>query len=242
MKKIDVRKRVLKDGKPLALKLFSWDEDTRTFSSTISGLVIDFSDCDNCAITAWNNSTITAGDNGTITTGDNCAITAGSGCTITTWNNSTITAGSGCTITAGDNGTITARNYGRIAAWNNCAITALRGCTITARSGCTITTQDNYTITIRDNCTFIVNGYLFPTPPLHFSGSRYYMEVSGPDTIRSGCIDKPLAWWQENVRRCAAENNYTPEQVDEYELYVSLLAIWMDKYGSQIVKAAGGAE
>ncbi len=42
MNKKEVQRRVLKDGKPLSLKLFTWDDKTKTFSSQESGLVIDF--------------------------------------------------------------------------------------------------------------------------------------------------------------------------------------------------------
>ena len=62
------------------------------------------------------------------------------------------------------------------------------------------------------------------------------MEASGPDLIRSGCIEKPAKWWADNVRRCAEEHNYTPEQIDEYELYVRLLIQWFDNYGNRIKK------
>jgi hypothetical protein len=85
-------------------------------------------------------------------------------------------------------------------------------------------------------CTFTVNGYKFPIPPIRFNGSRYYIETSGTNLVRSGCIEKTLNWWVDNVRRCAEENNYTPDQIDEYELYVHLIKLWFDKYGAQIRK------
>ena len=94
--------------------------------------------------------------------------------------------------------------------------------------GCTFNTGSG--------CTFVVNNYSFPVPPLRFNGSRYFMEASGPDLIRSGCIEKPAKWWADNVRRCAEEHNYTPEQIDEYELYVRLLIQWFDNYGNRIKK------
>ena len=54
--------------------------------------------------------------------------------------------------------------------------------------------------------------------------------------IRSGCIEKSIQWWQENITRCAEEHGYTPDQVKEYELYVDMLVRWFDVYGEQIVK------
>ena len=156
MNKNEVQKRVLKDGKPLALDAFTWDERTCTFSSEEHGLVIDFSGISGC----------------TFKTGSDCTFKTGSDCTFNT-------------------------------GWD---------------------------------CTFIVNGYKFPVCPMRFDGSKYFMEVSGPGLIRSGCIEKPVEWWQENVRRCAEEHKYTPGQIEEYELYVEMLAKWLEKYGDKIVK------
>jgi hypothetical protein len=50
-------------------------------------------------------------------------------------------------------------------------------------------------------------------------------QVSGDGQIlRSGCIEKPLTWWVENVRRTAEHHDYTPEQIDQYEAYVQMFA------------------
>ena len=69
---------------------------------------------------------------------------------------------------------------------------------------------------------------------MRFTGSRYFIEASGFDVIRSGCIEKPVDWWVQNIRRCAEENGYTLKQVNEYELYVKLLKQWFDVYGGDI--------
>ena len=41
---------------------------------------------------------------------------------------------------------------------------------------------------------------------------------------------KPLAWWLENVERCAEEYKYTADQQREYRLYVEHIAAWMRLY------------
>ena len=119
---------------------------------------------------------------------------------------------------------------------SGCTFTTGSGCTFTTGSGCTFNTGFGCTFNTGSGCTFVVNNYSFPVPPLRFNGSRYFMEASGPDLIRSGCIEKPAKWWADNVRRCAEEHNYTPEQIDEYELYVRLLIQWFDNYGNRIKK------
>jgi len=118
-----------------------------------------------------------------------------------------------------------------------CTFNTGSDCTFNTGYGCTFTTGSGCTFNTKSGCTFVVNNYSFPVPPLRFNGSRYFMEASGPDLIRSGCIEKPAKWWADNVRRCAEEHNYTPEQIDEYELYVNLLAQWFVVYGNKIKRA-----
>ncbi len=59
---------ITKDGVALNKSLYTLDKETRTFSSTVDGLVLDFSDED-----AW-----------TFKTSSGCTFTTGSGCTFTT--------------------------------------------------------------------------------------------------------------------------------------------------------------
>ena len=115
----------------------------------------------------------------------------------------TFNTGSGCTFST----------------WSDCTFKTGSDCTFNAESGCTFNTGDD--------CTF--NGLTFP--PLRFNGSRYFIEYLKPGWIKSGCIEKPLVWWQENITRCAEENGYTTTQVTEYELYIKLLSIWMKENG-----------
>ena len=85
MNKNDVQKRVLKDGKPLSLRLFSWDKKTDTFSSLESNLVVDFK-----------------GINGvTFNTGSGCTFNTGYGCTFDTGSYCTFDTRSGCTFETG---------------------------------------------------------------------------------------------------------------------------------------------
>ena len=198
---------VTKNGEPLSPELYIWDEKTKTLSTAESGLVLDFSGVNDCTITAGYGNTITAGDDNTITA---CY-------------GNTITAGDGNTITAGDGNTITACDFNTITAGDGNTITACYGNTITAGYGNTITAGYGN--------KYNINGYDMPVPPIQYNGSRYPIGYHSPGVISSGCITKPLTWWVENVRRCAEENKYTPEQIDEYEIYVELLALWMKKFG-----------
>ena len=70
--------------------------------------------------------------------------------------------------------------------------------------------------------------------PLWFTGIRFSIGYYSIGMIASGCIIKPVKWWEENIIRCAEENGYTPEQIKEYEWRVKTLVSWMkehDVYG-----------
>jgi hypothetical protein len=67
--------------------------------------------------------------------------------------------------------------------------------------------------------------------PILIHGSRYWIGYSGEDLVSSGCITKPLAWWLENVERCAEEHGYTIEEQKEYRMHVEYIAAWMRLHG-----------
>lgn len=94
-----VQQRVLLNGKPIDLDRFSWDELTKTFSSVVNGLFIDFINVDGCTIICGGNCTIKCGNDRTIICGTNCTINCGSYCTISCrWN---------CTINCEGSNTVT---------------------------------------------------------------------------------------------------------------------------------------
>jgi len=128
--KKEIQKRVLLNGKKLALSKFNWDEKTNTFSSNQGNLVVDFSNINHSTINTWSNSTINAGYNSTIDAGSNSTINAGSystikaeyDSTIKAGFDSTIKAGSHSTIKAGSHSTINTRSYSTITVGENCVI------------------------------------------------------------------------------------------------------------------------
>jgi len=77
---------------------FTWDKDTRTFTSGLYNLDINFHGVDNCVISVIANCFITVGWSSTIQAGRTCKIVTGGGCTIDT--------GPGCSIETGDRCTI----------------------------------------------------------------------------------------------------------------------------------------
>ena len=77
----------------------------------------------------------------------------------------------------------------------------------------------------------IGDGYNLPIPPLWFSGPQYSIGYHSPNTVVSGCIKKPIQWWEENIKRCAEENKYTPDEVKEYMFRIKCLSEWMKMWG-----------
>src|SRR3972149_4478600 len=87
MDKKEVQQRVLKNGKPLDLDKFEWDEKTNTFSSSENYLVLDFNGVSDC----------------TFNTGSNCTFNTGPDCTFNTWSDCTFKTGPYCTFNTGSN-------------------------------------------------------------------------------------------------------------------------------------------
>jgi len=98
MTKEEVQQRVLKDGKPLDLDKFNWDEKTRTFSSSDNGLVIDFKDIYSYTFKTGSNCVFNTSSNCVFNTGDNCTFDTGSNCVFNTGDNCTFNVGSNCVI------------------------------------------------------------------------------------------------------------------------------------------------
>ena len=100
-------------------------------------------------------------------------------------------------------------------------------CTFKTGDFCTFETGSCCTFDTRSSCTWVYGTTKLEINPIYFHGSRYSMQFLSPGLIKSGCITKPLEWWEQNITRCAEEHAYTPAEVKEYELYVKLIAIWM---------------
>ena len=101
MNKKEVQQRVLKNGKPLALSKFSWDEKTNTFRSKEFGLVLDFRRISYCTFDTGSDCTFKTGSYCTFKTGFYCTFKTGSDCTFDTGSDCTFKTGSDCTFKTG---------------------------------------------------------------------------------------------------------------------------------------------
>ncbi len=109
MNKKDVQKRVLQDGKPLALDKFEWYENAKVFSSAESHLVLDFTHVDSVTFMAGSHCVFKGRYNCIFKTGSSClfevssecVLNTGSCCTIKTYNDCVIKTGNRCTLDIG---------------------------------------------------------------------------------------------------------------------------------------------
>ena len=85
---------VTKNGTPLDPQLYTWDEKTKTFSTTEDGLVLDFRNMSGC--------TFNTGASCTFDTGYDCTFDTGAGCTFDTGYGCTFYTDAGCVIVRRD--------------------------------------------------------------------------------------------------------------------------------------------
>jgi hypothetical protein len=126
MNKKEVQQRVLQNGKPLDLYKFTWDENTKTFSSSENNLVIDFNNVDDC----------------TFKTGSYCTFYTGSYCTFNTSSDCTFKTGSYCTFDTG--------SYCTFNTSSDCTFDTSSYCTFKTGSYCTFDTGEDCVVVRRD--------------------------------------------------------------------------------------------
>ena len=134
----DKKFSVTRNGKPLDPSLYTWDEETQTFSTTEENLLLDFSEYSNCTFKTGSNCTFKTGSNCTFVTGWGCTFDTGSDCTFDTGSNCTFVTGSDCTFDTGSNCTFdTGWDCTFVTGWD-CTFVTGSGCTFVTGSDCVI--------------------------------------------------------------------------------------------------------
>lgn len=171
MNKKEVQQRVLKNGKPLDLDLFEWDEKTNTFSTFENFLVIDFFGIFNC--------TFNTGFYCTFNTSSNCTFNTSSDCTFNTDSGCTFKTGLGCTFKT---------SY-------NCTFDTGPGCTFKTGSYCVIVRRDIFEVIQQKTniklCPYEIPGYLeLIDSKWYLNGDKSLGEHIIADNILSKVISK----------------------------------------------------
>jgi len=60
--------------------------------------------------------------------------------------------------------------------------------------------------------------------PCVIHGTQHIVKHIAPRTIAIGCKHHPIAYWQSHYKNIGKIRNYTPEQWEEYKLYIDLIA------------------
>ena len=101
--KKEIQQRVFKNGKPLDLDKFEWDEKTNTFSSSEDYLVLDFNGMSYRTFNTGSDCTFKTGSYCIFKTGSHCTFNTGSDCTFNTESGCTFKTESHCTFKTGEN-------------------------------------------------------------------------------------------------------------------------------------------
>ena len=164
--KLDVQKRVLKDDNLLDLDLFEWNEETRTFESYISGLVLDFSDIDNCSFDAYSDCKFKTGDNCKFDTISNCSFITGDNCTFDTYSDCKFKTGDNCSFDTCDNCDFNTGSDCSFDTLSSCKFNTGNKCSFKTGNNCIVNRLDtNETIYLKPNietisCPYKIEGYL----------------------------------------------------------------------------------
>jgi len=106
MNKLEIQQRVLQYGKPLDLDEFEWDEEAREFSSSMPGLVLDFSGIDdyifntssNCIFKTGSRCQFNTDYDCKFITGNHCVFNTGFDCVFKTRDNCIFVTGTNCVM------------------------------------------------------------------------------------------------------------------------------------------------
>ena len=134
--------KITKNWKDLDKSLYTWDENTRTFSSSEDWLVLDFSDMDWVTFDTGYDCTFNTGYKCTFKTGSDCTFNTGYDCTFNTGYDCTFNTDSGCTFNTGYDCTFKTGF--------RCTFNTGYDCTFKTGSNCVIVRRDLFEVIILD--------------------------------------------------------------------------------------------
>ena len=67
-----------------------------------------------------------------------------------------------------------------------------------------------------------VYGNQWPKSPLQIQGTRHFVNVSKKDHLKIGCKEFSFTYWKENFKQIGINQNYTSDEISEYEMYIDL--------------------
>ena len=131
-------------GKPLSKDKYTWNEETKTFTSEECDLVLDFYGIDGVTFNTSVDCTFNTGSYCTFNTGSYCTFKTGFRCTFKTGSRCTFKTGSKCTFKTG----------------SGCTFDIGHNCTFDTDSECVIVRRDVFEVNqVPENTTIKLNDY-----------------------------------------------------------------------------------
>lgn len=171
---------VTKDGKKLNKDLYTWNEETRTFSSLEDDLVLDFKGMDNCTFKTGLGCTFNTGSDCTFDTGSFCTFKTGSSCIFKTRSRCTFNTSYDCIFKTG---------FG-------CTFNTGLGCTFNTGFGCTFNTGRDCVLVRRDTFEFYdISNKQIQICPCEIKGyiENGYYYVNGEKQYKAIIVDNILS-------------------------------------------------
>ena len=132
---------VTKDGKPFTD--YQWCEKTKTFSTTESRLVLDFSGVHGVTFNTGSHCTFNTGSHCTFNTGSHCTFNTGNSCTFKTGHDCTFNTGNSCTFNTGSDCTFNTGSHCIFNTGSCCTFNTGSCCTFKTGYGCIFKTEEN---------------------------------------------------------------------------------------------------
>jgi hypothetical protein len=146
---------VTRHGNVLDPSLYTWDENTKTFSTNENELVLDFTDVSGVTFNTGRYCTFLTGSSCTFDTSFGCTFKTSYGCTFNTGSYCTFKTDSHCTFDTGNSCIFNTGSSCTFNTENSCAFYTGPYCTFKTDSGCAFTTGPKCTFEVGDNCSLI---------------------------------------------------------------------------------------
>lgn len=128
---------VIKNGKFVNDKDYTWDSSNKTFTSHLSGLEIEFD-----------------GHNATFKTGSYCKFKTGPSCIFVTGSDCKFKTGPGCVFVTGSDCTFETENNCTFVTWDRCNFKTASYCNFVTKAYCVFDTGSDCTFKTSEKCIF----------------------------------------------------------------------------------------
>ena len=142
MNKLEIQKRVLRFGEPLALDKFEWCRETKTFSTEAYNVILDFRGFEGVTFKTGGGCTFKTDDSCVFYTGHWCIFETRDMCVFKTGESCVFDTGSWGHFYTGDGGLFKTGGYCQFDTGDNCVFKTDEGCVFKTGEECVVVTRD----------------------------------------------------------------------------------------------------